>query len=160
MTEIRPATRFLILALATGLGAGRCPKIPGTAGTLIGVLLYWALMGLPWSIYTLVVLILLLLGIWLCDQAAKILENPDPEVVVWDEIVGFLVAMLAAPQGWPWLLAGFVLFRALDILKPGPIGWAERRIQGGVGIMLDDVLAGIATLAVLQTAQVILIYFS
>ncbi len=150
MDELRPRTRTLILALATGFGVGKCPRIPGTAGTVLGVLLYLALAELSWASYVLMVGILFLSGIWLCELGAKILDDPDPGSIVWDEIVGFLIAMTVAPEGWGWLVAGFVLFRLFDILKPGPVGWAERHFRGGVGIMMDDAFAGFMAFVVLQ----------
>jgi phosphatidylglycerophosphatase A len=82
------------------------------------------------------------LGIWACGRTARDLGGEDPAAIVWDEVVGYLVAMTCAPAGWPWVLAGFVLFRVLDIWKPWPIRWLDRRVHGGLGIMLDDLAAG------------------
>ena len=76
-----------------------------------------------------------------------------------DEIVGYLITMIAAPTGWQWVVAGFVLFRIFDILKPWPIGWVDRRVHGGLGIMLDDVLAGIYAALVLQMLLLISVWF-
>ena len=160
MDELHPRTRSLILFLATGLGTGRCPRIPGTAGTLLGVLLYFALKELSWASYVTVVGVMLLGGFWLCEQGAKFLDDPDPSIIVWDEIVGFLIAMTIAPSGWPWLVAGFVLFRLLDITKPGPIGWAEHHFRGGVGIMMDDAIAGFVTFALLQISWALMQFWS
>lgn len=150
---MRPVMRSLVLALATGFGTGYCPKAPGTAGTLLGAVLYFGLSAHAWSVYVLAVGGMMMAGVWLCGQAAEMLRANDPKEVVWDEMVGYLVAMAAAPRGWAWAAAGFVLFRILDIAKPGPIGWAERRFSGGFGIMADDVLAGVLTLAALAAAE-------
>ncbi len=150
---MRAATRLLILTLATGFGTGYFPKAPGTAGTLLGAVLYFGLSAYAWSVYVLVVGGMMVAGIWICHRAAAMLHAVDPKEVVWDEMVGYLVAMTAAPRGWVWAVAGFVLFRALDIAKPGPVGWAERRFSGGFGIMMDDVLAGVLTLVALAAAE-------
>ena len=138
--------------LAYGFGSGLVPKIPGTAGTLAAIPLYLLLRDLSLLWYCGALLVLFLAGIWACDRTARDLGVGDPSVIVWDEILGFLVAMTAAPSGWPWILAGFVLFRLFDILKPWPIGLLDQRIHGGLGIMLDDVTAGLMTLVLLQVA--------
>ena len=78
------------------------------------------------------------------------LGKDDPSAVVWDEIVGYLITMIAAPAGWQWLVLGFVLFRFFDILKPWPINLADKAIHGGLGIMVDDVIAGIFALVCVQ----------
>lgn len=143
----------LTVFLATGFGVGYCPKIPGTVGTLLGAVLYFGLSAYPWSFYVLALGIMLAAGVWLCEQAAESFGDPDPKEVVWDEMTGYLVAMAAAPRSMAWAAAGFVVFRFFDIVKPGPVGWAERRFSGGVGIMLDDLFAGILTLLVLGATE-------
>ena len=95
-------------------------------------------------------------GIWICQQAVNWLEKDDPSAVVWDEIVGYLVTMIAAPAGWQWMLLGFVLFRFFDIWKPWPISWADRKLHGGFGIMLDDVIAGVLAAFILQLSYYLL----
>ncbi|MDX1607143.1 MAG: phosphatidylglycerophosphatase A [Candidatus Competibacterales bacterium] len=129
--------------LALGLGTGLVPLAPGTAGTLVGVLLFLPLQSLTLPAYGLVVLALFVLGLPLCARTARRLGLHDHPAIVWDEVVGYLVTMSAAPVGWPWMLAGFVLFRFFDILKPWPIAWLDRFVTGGLGIMLDDALAGV-----------------
>ncbi len=136
--------------LALGCGFGCVPKLPGTAGTLVGVLLYIPLQTLFWPIYVGIVLVLFLIGIWLCGKTAKDLGVHDHPAIVWDEIVGYLVTMILVPSGWQWLLAGFVLFRLFDIWKPWPIYLIDKRVGGGFGIMIDDVIAGIFALLILQ----------
>ncbi len=135
--------------LALGLGAGFSPYAPGTAGTAVGVPVYLVLAPLASGPRAAAVALLFVLGIGLCARAERILGVHDHPAIVWDEIVGFLVAMLPAPGGWLWIGAGFVLFRLFDILKPWPIRWLDRNVSGGLGIMLDDLAAGICAGAVL-----------
>lgn len=136
--------------LATGFGAGLSPWAPGTAGSLVGVLLYIAMAALPLAAYLLVVTALALAGVWLCQRAGQALGVADHPGIVWDEIVGLLIAMTATPLSWQGTLLGFALFRAFDILKPWPVGLIDRRVPGGAGVMLDDVMAGLYALACLQ----------
>ncbi len=142
--------------LAFGFGAGLAKKMPGTAGTLVGVLCYLGLAGLPLAYYTAVTLLLFLAGIWLCGQTARDLAVHDHPAIVWDEIVGYLVTMTAAPAGWRWVLAGFLLFRLFDIWKPWPIHWLDRRASGGFGIMVDDLLAAVYAAFLLQISSLFL----
>ena len=139
-----------VLCLALGFGAGLSPRAPGTVGTAVGVVVYLPLSQLPIAPYVAVVTMLAIAGVWICGRATRFLGVEDSPAIVWDEIVGYLVAMISAPTGWIWPLAGFVVFRIFDIAKPWPVGWADRRLGGGLGIMLDDVLAGLYTLALIQ----------
>ncbi|MFP4243754.1 MAG: phosphatidylglycerophosphatase A [Ectothiorhodospira sp.] len=136
--------------LAFGFGSGLSPRAPGTAGTLAAVPLFLLLQGLPLWTYLLVTTLAAVAGVWLCGESARRLGVHDHPGIVWDEIVGLWITLIAVPAGWPWILAGFVLFRLFDILKPWPIGWLDRHMGGGIGIMLDDVLAGLYALGVLQ----------
>jgi phosphatidylglycerophosphatase A len=136
--------------LATGFGAGLSPFAPGTAGTLVGVLFYMALARLPLPAYLAVVVVLAILGVWLCGRAGRTLGATDHPGIVWDEIVGRLITMTASPPGWPVVVLGFALFRLFDILKPWPVARIERGVVGGLGVMLDDVMAGLYALACLQ----------
>jgi phosphatidylglycerophosphatase A len=138
--------------LAFGFGSGLVPVAPGTAGTLTAVPLYLLLRQLPPEAYVATVALLFLLGLPVCGHAARRLGVHDHPAIVWDEIVGYLAAMTCAPPGTVWMVAGFVLFRFFDILKPWPIRWCDRRVHGGFGIMLDDLLAGLFTAALLQIA--------
>ena len=97
-----------------------------------------------------------LLGIWICGRAASDLGVHDHPGIVWDEIAGYLLTMTAAPAGWLWILVGFGLFRLFDIWKPWPIGWLDRRVGGGLGIMLDDLVAGVLAAACLQLIAALL----
>ena len=136
--------------LSLGFGTGLAPKAPGTFGTLAGIPLYWLLQPLPLAGYLAVTLLLGLLGIWLCGHTARALGVHDHGGIVWDEIVGLLITLIAVPPDWRWLLAGFLLFRLFDILKPWPIRWLDHRVGGGFGIMIDDVLAGLFALICLH----------
>lgn len=138
--------------LAYSLGAGLFPWAPGTIGTLAAVPLYLLLRPLPLLWYLGALLPMFLIGVWACGKTARELQAQDPSAIVWDEILGFLLAMTAAPPGWPWLLAGFILFRGFDILKPWPIGALDKRVKGGLGIMLDDIAAGAMAWVLLQAA--------
>ena len=136
--------------LALGFGSGAAPKAPGTWGTLAAVLIYWPLSQLSPDHYLLMLLVTSVMGIYICGQTARDLGVHDHGSIVWDEFVGFWITMFAAPVGWVWVVVGFVLFRFFDIIKPWPISWIDKKITGGFGIMLDDVIAGVMAAAVLQ----------
>ena len=146
----RSARDRLFLVLAQGFGTGRAPWAPGTFGTLAGVLIYLPLSLLPLGAYLAVAAVLLLVGIPLCDRAARLLGREDPPSVVWDEIVGFLITMTAVPPSWGAVVLGFAAFRLFDIWKPWPIRRVDRGVKGGLGIMLDDCLAGLMGLGLVQ----------
>ncbi|WP_246499415.1 phosphatidylglycerophosphatase A family protein [Thiothrix unzii] len=136
--------------LAFGFGSGLSPKAPGTMGTLAAIPLYLLLMNLPLTSYLLAVLLISVAGIWICGESSRRLGVHDHGGIVWDEFAGFLLTMTAAPQGWAWIVLGFALFRLFDIWKPWPVRVADRQLHGGLGIMLDDILAGIYAWLVLQ----------
>ncbi len=136
--------------LACGFGSGAAPVAPGTFGTLAAIPIYWLMQPLALWIYVAVTTLLFLVGIVLCGATARDFGVHDHGGIVWDEIVGYLVTMVAAPPGWLWIMVGFLLFRLFDILKPWPIRTLDRRVQGGLGIMVDDVLAGVCAAVVLN----------
>jgi phosphatidylglycerophosphatase A len=138
-----PDMRNPVHLLAFGFGSGLLPKAPGTFGTLVGIPFYLLLQPLPLLYYATVVGLAFVFGIWLCDQTSRDLGVHDHSGIVWDEIVGYLVTMTVAPGNWVWLLTGFLLFRLFDIFKPWPIRWIDKRVEGGFGIMLDDLIAGL-----------------
>ena len=140
----------LLMFIATGAGSGYLPKAPGTWGTLVGLLLWWPLALLPLTAYLAAVAVLFIVGVASAGAAEKILDRGDPGVVVIDEIVGVLIALAAVPLHPVAALAGFALFRLFDIAKPFPVGWLDRHLHGGLGIMLDDVAAGLYALLVLH----------
>jgi len=130
--------------LALGFGSGLVPKAPGTAGTVAAIPVYLLMaIYLKPAVYLLATVGLIVLGFWICDQTNKALGSHDHGAIVWDEITGFLLTMFMAPVAWWSILAGFVLFRLFDIVKPFPISWFDRHLKGGFGVMVDDVLAGI-----------------
>jgi len=136
--------------LAFGLGSGGVPKAPGTAGTLAAIPFYLILSSFSATAYLLVLLLMFIFGVWLCGKVSEDLGVHDHGGIVWDEWVGFLITMVWAPHGWFWVLIGFLLFRLFDIWKPWPIGYLDQHLSGGLGIMLDDVLAGVYSLVLLQ----------
>lgn len=141
------------MLLAFGFGSGLSPKAPGTFGTLAAIPFWWLMQGLPVAHYLAIAIAGALIGCYLCGAASEKLGVHDHGGIVWDEMVGYWLTMFMAPAGWGWALYGFVLFRLFDIAKPQPIGWVDRRIHGGVGIMLDDILAaGYAALVLQLTA--------
>ena len=145
-----PTRRRLILALATCGGVGYLPGMPGTWGSLlVGLPLWWLLSHLgPWG-YGLVWLVLLGAGIWAADRAWQLLGAADHPAIVIDEVAGLLAALAWAPPRWPWIACAFIVFRALDILKPFPLRYLER-LPGGFGVVLDDVAAGVMTRLALE----------
>lgn len=136
--------------LAFGFGSGLAPLAPGTAGTLAAVPFAWALAALPAPVYAIVVLAAFALGVHVCGRTSRDLGVHDHGGIVWDEFVGFWITMFAAPPGFGWLLVGFAAFRLFDVWKPWPIRVLDARVPGGLGIMLDDVLAGVYAWFVLQ----------
>ncbi len=142
-----------VLFLAFGFGSGLAGRAPGTFGTLAALPLYWLLIqGSTWF-YIGVTLLVCLAGIGICGSAAKRLGVHDHPGIVWDEIAGYLITMIWAPFSWQAVITGFLLFRLFDILKPWPISYIDSAVEGGWGIMLDDVLAGLGAAAVLFLMQ-------
>lgn len=142
--------RSPIHLVAFGFGAGLMPFMPGTWGTIVGVLVWIMMSFLPTMAYLCLLLLLTLLGIWICDESAKRLGVHDYSGIVWDEVVGFLWAMILVPVTWYTMLLGFALFRLFDIWKPWPIRHLDQKVGGGLGIMLDDIVAGIYAAIVLH----------
>ena len=136
--------------LAFGLGSGAAPKAPGTFGTLAAIPFYLLLQPLSLGWYAAVLVLTFLIGIYLCGKTSEDMGVHDHGGIVWDEFVGYWVTMFAAPAGWLWIILGFILFRIFDIVKPWPIAWADKKVAGGFGIMLDDLLAGLMALVCLQ----------
>ncbi len=137
--------------LSLGFGSGLSRYAPGTMGTLVAIPLYLLLSQLELLPYLIVVAAGFLLGIYVCDKTSKALGVHDHSGIVWDEIIGYWITMVAIPAvTWQWILAGFVLFRFFDIVKPWPVKIADKRVPGGFGIMFDDLLAGLYALACIQ----------
>ena len=132
-----------VLLLAFGFGSGLSRYMPGTMGTVAAIPLYLALQHTNDTVYLMATLLSVALGIVICERAANQLQVHDFGGIVWDEIAGLLITMLWIPYSWQSLLAGFVLFRLFDIVKPWPIKWLDQQVTGGFGIMLDDVVAAV-----------------
>jgi len=132
-----------VLFLAFGFGSGLSKYMPGTMGTLAAIPVYWVLVQTNAWAYSLITILVMLSGIVICEKAAEKLKVHDFGGIVWDEIAGFLITMWLVPFSWQAVAGGFVLFRLFDIVKPWPIKWIDRKVKGGFGIMLDDVLAGV-----------------
>lgn len=136
--------------VAFGFGAGLSPRAPGTAGSIVGLLVWFFLSWLSPFAYGVTVVVLFFFGVWITAITERDIGVHDHPGIVWDEIVGVLVTLAFVPlDGW-WLTAGFVLFRIFDIWKPFPIRWLNNRVPGGWGIMLDDLAAGVAAALCLQ----------
>ena len=149
-TELRrKVLRDPVNLLAFGLGSGLSPVAPGTAGSLVGLALAWVTMELPMAVRILVTIALILSGVWICGESARRIAVHDHPGIVWDEIAGIYLALLVAPPSiWAWALA-FGLFRLFDIWKPWPIRDLDHRLKGGLGIMLDDLVAALYTALIL-----------
>ncbi len=135
---------------AFGFGSGAAPVAPGTFGTLMAVLLYLLLPAMSPLSYAAFVLASFVVGVWVCGRTARDIGVHDHGGIVWDEFTGYWLTMFRAPPGWTWIVLGFVLFRLFDIVKPWPIRWLDRNVEGGLGVMIDDVLAGLMALVCLQ----------
>ena len=129
--------------LAFGFGTGLAPVAPGTVGSVLGVLLAWLTLDLGLMTQIACAVAISVAGIWICGESARRLGIHDHGGIVWDEIAGMYVVLIVAPTTvWAWILA-FGLFRAFDIVKPWPIRDLDHRLHGGVGIMLDDLVAAL-----------------
>jgi len=140
----------LIMALATGLYIGKIGKAPGTWGSLAALLPWLMLKDLSLPTYFLVLAAVFVLGFFVSGSAEKILDSPDAGCIVIDEFLGMFITLIAAPaHPLAWAL-GFLLFRIFDIAKPFPVSWFDQKIHGGIGIMMDDVVAGLYAFLALQ----------
>ncbi|MGI9257555.1 MAG: phosphatidylglycerophosphatase A family protein [Gammaproteobacteria bacterium] len=127
--------------LALGFGSGLAPKAPGTAGTLVAMPAAWLLLGWPLATKLALITLMFVAGVWICGESARRLGVHDHPAIVWDEIVGLLATCVLLPADPRWLPVAFVLFRFFDIAKPWPIRDVDHRLGGGIGIMLDDIVA-------------------
>ncbi|MBO9665085.1 phosphatidylglycerophosphatase A [Dokdonella sp.] len=158
--KLDAAQRRAILAdpagwIASGFGSGLSPYAPGTAGSLAALIPWFALRELPLPAYALAIVAAFALGVWASNRVVARLHIEDPGVIVWDEFVGQWIALaplLVWPSNWPWVVVAFALFRLFDVTKPWPVSWADRAVKGGVGVMLDDALAGVYAALVLSAA--------
>jgi len=139
--------------IALGGGIGLMPKAPGTFGTLLGFPLWWLSLMLQPAWAWALVAGAFLLGIWACARTGKALGVADHGGMVWDEVVAMWAVLLLTPAGWAWWCGAFVLFRLFDIWKPFPVGYFDRKVKGGFGVMLDDALAAVYAFAVLRLLE-------
>ncbi len=136
--------------LATGFGSGLAPYIPGTIGTLAAIPFYLLLVSLSPLLLWIAVFFGTFIGVYLCQKTSDDMQVHDHGSIVWDEFIGFWITMLLVPvTSWQAILAGFMLFRFFDMVKPWPISWFDKKVQGGLGIMLDDVIAGLISMLLL-----------
>lgn len=133
-----------VLFLAFGFGSGLAKKAPGTCGTVAAIPVYYLFaQANNILIYSILTIVATVAGVWICDIAAKKLDEHDFGGIVWDEVAGYLITLWFVPFSWQAMILGFILFRIFDIFKPFPIKWVDQQIHGGLGIMLDDVLAAV-----------------
>ena len=136
--------------VAFGFGSGLAPVAPGTFGTLAAIPWYLLMATLSWEWYLLLTVLAFFLGIYLCERASVDMGVHDHGGIVWDEFVGYWITMFLIPLTWYWVLLGFLLFRFFDVVKPFPIKWLDKKVKGGFGIMIDDVLAGLFAWVILM----------
>ena len=143
---MQPTLQFCLsdarYCLALGFGSGLSPRAPGTAGSVVALLLWFFLGSMPLISQWVFIAVALAIGVYICDVTARALGVHDHGAIVWDEFVGMWLALAIVPTGWVWWIAAFLAFRVLDIFKPWPIRWFDQKVAGGWGVMLDDVLAG------------------
>jgi phosphatidylglycerophosphatase A len=135
--------------LALGFGLGLAPKAPGTFGTLAALPFIFLTMNCPLWLQISLAIVLSVVGFWICGKAADDAKVHDHPAIVWDEVAGFYITMIGVAISWQTLLVGFALFRFFDIVKPWPIKLLDKKAPGGFGIMIDDILAGVFSLACL-----------
>ena len=158
---LRPTWRFVLSRpahlIAFGFGAGLAPVAPGTFGTLLAFPLFWLLRSHTDALeFVLAIVVLFVLGIWVCEVTGRALGVPDHGGMVWDETVAFLLVLFFTPASPYWQAAAFLLFRLFDIVKPPPIRYYDRTFKSGFGVMLDDLVAAFYTLIVLAVAMKLL----
>ena len=146
----------LSVAVATGGYIGKIPFAPGTFGSLPGLLLYWVMAQMHTGYAVLLALAVIAAAVWSAGRAEAVMGQKDPGAIVIDEIAGMAVVFVGLPLSWPLAVSGFVLFRIFDIIKPFPVGWLERRFDGGLGVVIDDVAAGLICRVILAAALAVL----
>ncbi len=148
--------RKLILLLASNAGLGYAPVASGTFGSLAGIPFFYYLSCFGWPLQLLTFLAVLFLSFWTADEAGKIYGEADDGRIVIDELVGYLATVLFLPFSWPTALIGFFWFRLFDIIKPPPANWFDREMKNGIGVTLDDLVAGIYAAVALRLCLAIL----
>lgn len=133
----------IILAMASGLGVGYSPVAPGTIGSLVAIPLVLLFLPLPVTTYLVTVITFGFFACWVADEATRHYRQQDASQIVIDEIAGMLCVFVGQDPQWLTLVTGFILFRALDIWKPWPCRWIDQHLHNGVGVVLDDIIAGV-----------------
>lgn len=159
--SIKPTVRFVFSHpahfIAFGFGTGLSPVAPGTVGTLLALPLYIALAGwLPDATLFALILVFFAIGLWACEATGRHLGVHDHGGMVWDETVAFMLVLFFTPPLLMWQAFAFLLFRVFDILKPPPIGRVDREVGGGLGVMLDDILAAFYALICLAIGKLVI----
>lgn len=149
--------RRLILFMSSNAGLGYAPVAPGTFGTLAGIPAFYYISQFSWPLQLLTLVALLFLSFWVCDRAGAIYQEADDGRIVIDELIGYLVATAFLPFSWSAAILGFIWFRIFDIVKPPPVSWFDREMKNGVGVTMDDVVAGLYALVMLRLC---LLFFS
>ncbi|WP_246543829.1 phosphatidylglycerophosphatase A [Candidatus Profftia tarda] len=143
--------------LATGFGSGLSPIIPGTIGSLVSIILWLLLIQLPWYIYSVIATLSIYVGVYACQKTAKDMQEHDHKSIVWDEFIGMHITLIDLPvNNWEWVLGGFLIFRVLDIWKPWPIRWFDSNLHNGIGIIVDDIVAGILSVMMIYIIEQII----
>lgn len=153
MSTVKLSTRVWndpVYFIAFGFGTGLMAKAPGTWGTLAAIPVYLILAGTAWWVYLSAVILAFFLGVYVSDKVSNDLGVHDYSGIVWDEVVGYLLTMFLAPPGIIWMVIGFALFRLFDIWKPEPVKTIDKYVKGGMGIMLDDIVAAVMAWILLQ----------
>lgn len=153
MNQVKLANRVWqdpIYFIAFGFGSGLMPYVPGTWGTLAAIPIYCLMWDMHWSTYLFLTVLAFILGVLVSNRVSRDLGIHDYKGIVWDEVVGYLLTMFLAPSGLSWMLLGFILFRIFDIWKPKPIDLIDKKVHGGLGIMLDDVAAAVPAWLIIQ----------
>lgn len=153
--------KIIVRFFATGFFSGYSPVASGTAGSVVGVIIYlsacylWSSLPFFWLFYSISATVISVVGIWICSEAEKIFKVKDAKPIVWDEIAGYLITMIGIPSELWWVISGFILFRILDVIKPGPL-YSLQRLPGGWGIMIDDIGCGILGCIILHVARYVI----
>jgi phosphatidylglycerophosphatase A len=152
--------RALVIFFATGIYTGYSPYASGTAGSVVGMILSWFVFMPLWkrspALCLVIFAIAFVIACWISDEAERIFEEHDSSKIVIDEVLGMVFTMFGNPMTWPYMLAGFFLFRMFDIFKPFPAGYVDAHIRNGIGVMVDDLAAAVYANIVLQIAARIL----
>jgi len=156
--EVQPDFKWMLQhparIIALGFGSGLAPIVPGTFGTMVALPIMLALSSASLSIYLVACVVVFGVGVWAAELSCRHMGAHDHNSIVWDEVAGYMVTMILLPMTWQWLLAGFILFRLVDILKPWPINLLDRNVHGGFGVMIDDIAAGVVCCIALHIVRV------